>query len=583
MKKLTKALAMVFAATMLVSNVACSNVEELDPNTITVTVFNGGGGTEWIQRVAAEYNKTATKYKVDLTYEKITASKIFSGMEQGFPSADCYFTSDAAFQAGIYRDYYEDLSDLLDRTVDDTGKTIKEKMLHYSDWQKLSSKNGEGMYMLPYLDAFTGLVYDHDLFVSKGWLQYADASDKAALTEQGYTFEEVKEGTATRLYFTSATGKTNYEEGDVLLKAGKDGKFGTYDDGQPKTEAEFKAMITNISGGSDAAKPFLYNAVHDHYVNQIAQGVMAQYMGEKAYHQAFAFDSGDATIKMHDGTEKQVDIATNGYEMYKSEGVYQALKFIDTYFNNDAYIDANSKKTATFTHTDAQSRFIMEMDKANAGSHTQYPTMLVEGSWWVNEASVIIGQVAERNPSRAKEKVDFRYMLLPQIEGQYGIDGNGNGTFFSGSDNGGIVVVKQEDKAKLAAIKDFIAMTMADEVLRDYTVTTGIIRPFDYALSEAELAKMTPFARNAWEIYHDTQNVKIERYAMLYNTQPIVFAGKICDSSYIYMETQGVYNNSYVRALRSAGGLNNLWANVGYDAATWASAVQAAKTQGFYK
>ena len=94
---------------------------------------------------------------------------------------------------------------------------------------------------------------------------------------------------------------------------------------------------------------------------------------------------------------------------------------------------------------------------------------------------------------------------------------------------------------------------------------------------------MTPFARNAWEIYHDTQNVKIERFAMLYNTQPIVFAGKIAEHSYIYMETDGVYNNSYVRALRSAGGLNNLWANVGYDATTWASAVQAAKTQGFYK
>ena len=142
MKKLTKALAMVFAATTLVSSAACSNVEELDPNTITVKVFNGGGGTEWIQKVVQEYNKTATTYKVELAYEKITAAKIFSEMEQGFPSADCYFTSDASYQAGIYRDYYEDLSDLLNRKVDDTGKTIQQKMLYYSDWQKLASKNG---------------------------------------------------------------------------------------------------------------------------------------------------------------------------------------------------------------------------------------------------------------------------------------------------------------------------------------------------------------------------------------------------------------------------------------------------------
>lgn len=582
MKKLTKALAIVFSATMLVSTAAC-NVEALDPNTITVKVFNGGGGTEWIQKVAAEYNKTATTYKVALAYEKITADAIFKEIELGNPSADCYFTSDAAFQAGIYRDYYEDLSDLLDRVVDNTGKTIQQKMLHYSDWQKLSSKYGEGMYMLPYLDAFTGLVYDHDLFVSKGWLQYADVSDKAALTAQGYTFEEVPEGTATRLYFVSADGKTNYQDGDVLLKAGKDGKFGTYDDGQPQTEAEFAAMVKSISGGADSAKPFLYNGVHDHYVNQIAQGVMAQYMGAAAYHQAFAFDSGDATIKMHDSTEKQIDLATNGYEMYKSEGVYQALKFTDTYFNNPAYLDAKCTDITGFTHTDAQNRFVLEMKKANDGSHTQYPTMLVEGAWWMNEASVMIDQVADKSPLRAKDKVDFRYMLLPKINGQYGMDGNGNGTFFSGSDNGGIVVRKQTDPNKLVAIKEFIAMTMTDEVLRDYTVSTGIIRPFDYTLTDAELAQMTPFARNAWDIYHDTANITIERYAVLYNTQPIVFAGKIGANSYIYMETDGVYNNSYVRALRSAGGLSNLWTDVGHTAATWASAVQAAKAQGFYK
>ena len=88
MKKLTKVLAMVFAASTLISSAACSNVEELDPNTITVKVFNGGGGTEWIQKVAAEYNKTATQYKVELAYEKIMASKIFINLPKMIIFAD---------------------------------------------------------------------------------------------------------------------------------------------------------------------------------------------------------------------------------------------------------------------------------------------------------------------------------------------------------------------------------------------------------------------------------------------------------------------------------------------------------------
>ena len=243
-------------------------VGEYDENKtqIFVTVFDGGAGTAWIEKIRDEFNAKETEYEVILDYDKPSASTIMDEIELNNVSADCYFTSSINFQAGIYRDYFEDLSDVLEMEVDGAGKgAVKDKMQNYESWQAMASKNGEGCYLIPYLDAIMGLVYDHDLFVEKEYLSFATAADKSAIEAQGITYEEKTEYGVTYLFFKSATGKTNYQAGDKILSAGKDGKFGTYDDGQPKTEAEFDNMISLIVNGNDTAKSFIYSGMHDHY------------------------------------------------------------------------------------------------------------------------------------------------------------------------------------------------------------------------------------------------------------------------------------------------------------------------------
>lgn len=558
---------------------ACGKVEEeYDPNKtqLYVKVFNGGGGTTWIETLRDEFNKNNDEYEVILRYEKIGASSVISEIELDAATSDIYFTSEIQFQSGIYKDYFEDLTDVLNTKVDgENGKTIGEKMQNAENWKKMASKNGEGCYVLPYLDAIMGFVYNHDTFVENGWLSFASEADEATITAQGITFEETSDG-SEKLIFKSATGATNYEDGDYILTAGKDGKYGTYDDGQPTTEEEFDNMIEDITLGNQKAKAYVYAGLYDQYSNHIVNAIAAQYVGPAAFNKMLQFDTQDEVIEMHSGDDKAVSF-DKGYEVYDAQGIYEGLRFADKNLNDETIVDANSFKVASYSHTDAQNDFLLGYKKSQG-----YPAMLVEGVWWENEARAMFNTVAAEKTERGFGKQDYRYMLLPAIEGQKGIDGQGNGTVFSASDTGGIVMKKQSDPAKLAKLKEFLCMTLTEEVLVNFTKTTGINRPFDYTLSQADLAEMTPFARNVYSIYHDKENITIIRPEVTQYAQPITFTSAM-DSRFLPLRVGTTVYASYVRSVRLCGGVEEALASISYNQTKWDTFISDAKAQGFYK
>lgn len=568
------ALAAVVAVSMC-SAVGCGKKETITENTIIVKVFNGGAGVEWIEKVRDEFNKNNEEYQVLLRYDKTMASGIIDEIKQGYPTADCYFSSGNDFQSGIYKNYLEDLSDVLEMEVDGAGNgTIGDKMLKKEQWLKAASKNGEGCYMLPYMDAIFGLVYNHDLFVENGWLTFASGSDKDAVAADGLTVAE--EG--TKLKFVSSEKYAFYNEGDYILSAGKDGVYGTYDDGQPETEKQFNTMIQKIINGNDNARAFLYNGIYDHYTNNIAEMIAAQYMGLEEFETTFTYDSNGKEIEMYDGTSEVITPAT-GYRVYKSKGIYEGLRFIKTYMDDQNKVHANSFKTSSYSHTDAQNDFILSFK-----SSTGYPAILVEGAWWENEARAMFQSVVnDGNPAYGYGKQNFRFMLLPAIDGQKGIDGEGNGSVVNASDAAAVVVPKGLPAGRLAKLKEFIGMTMRNEVLVDFTKTTGIARPYKYTLSDADLMEMTPYQRSAWAIYTDTENVAVITTSLMKNADPLTYTTNITSRSFA-VKIATTYTTSYVRALRDAGTLNNLYSNglVGYTATDWAGFMEQAQLNGFY-
>lgn len=210
--------------------------------------------------------------------------------------------------------------------------------------------------------------------------------------------------------------------------------------------------------------------------------------------------------------------------------------------------------------------------------------MLVEGTWWENEARSLFNSISAQDPEYGFGKRNYRYMLLPNIDGQNGAFGNGKGSVFNASDTGGIVVRKQgnDETEKLSKIKEFLAMTLSDSCLRNFTKTTGIARPFEYNLTESEVQEMTPFARNAYEIYNDTENISIIRLDVTRYAQPILYTSRINNISFIPMSRdKREAEVNYIRILRDAS-VNDIMSNMYYGETEWTSFVNDAKSEGFY-
>ena len=258
-------------------------VEKVDPNKtqLYIDFYNSGFGSDWIDYAEKEFEATHPDIQIFVNKTDSSTAMQVSDLNSAKPSASIYFGLTALFNDAINVGSCADLSDLLDRKPDgEEGKTIAEKTNDLDLWKKVGARadGTPGIYMLPNNEGFSGQVFDYDLFVGSGWLYFAQNTEevKSELTKQGITYSE----SLGRLIFEDSKERTNYEPGDYIMRAGKDGKYGTYDDGQPITEQEYRSMLQKIR--NDAGRPaFVWTGKHSlSYTQPTAQAVLAQHLGE---------------------------------------------------------------------------------------------------------------------------------------------------------------------------------------------------------------------------------------------------------------------------------------------------------------
>lgn len=579
-----KTIAAGVAAATLVSMASCGgtviNSERKDRTTINVQVFQGGTGADWMKGLAENWNSKNDKYAINVVPKDISSSSVITDVGTGVPGADAYFVTTPCFQTAYYgnNDYFEDLTDILNTTPDGETRTIGDKMINKENWLKMASKNGQGCYLLPYADSMLGFVFNYDTFAKQGWLLSAEDSDevKSALTAQGITYSEGKYNGKNALVFESSTTETNYEKGDVIMRAGRDGKYGTYDDGQPISFAEWTTMIEDIC--ADGYSPFSITGKFLTYITPVVYALMAQYGGINDYNTYFSFDSGNAEIKLHDGTTSAINV-DNGNKVFGAESLYKAIEFVNTYFNDTKYVHASSyDETSQY---DAQDKYLMS--EADLLKGQKKIAMLVEGTWWEREASSRFATIAAR-PGKEDFKYgtrDYRFMLFPDLIGQAETEKSDIATLDSGS----FVIAKSSDREKVAALKDFIVYTLSDEGLRHYTVQTGCVRPFEYSLTETDKAEMTVFAKNNFALYHDTENVRVLRAFVDKYASPMTFASEFpsLSSQEFSCNIDGVPLANVIDCLRKYG-LQKTFEGIAsnYDD-SWAGYLSQARASGFYK
>ena len=515
------------------------DIVELDTKKtqINIQYFNGGTGAAWIGRLANKFNESQSKYQIYPMGKKNDSVEIATNIRGGGKEFSAYFSVSPDWMPYVAEgNLFEDLSGFMDRKPDgEDGLSIREKIT-FEGWEDIYSLRGKGCYALPWvLTAAGGFVYDHSRFTdfnsdnpNESWLKLAPQSDKAKVdADLALLGKGISSGVSGGGLVYRGTETRYYKDGDTILSAGRDKKYGTYDDGQPETESEFQQLLYKIQGKGKV--PFIqFNNYGYNYQTAIALSVFAQYMGPKAAETYLSHGAVPGKFSVYNKTAGQYEMkdinAENGYLVHSMEGFEPAIRFLDDYIGNVNY-QHPFNKSGQITHTDAQNYFAAGSLGAIPGNTEA--AFLVEHGRWENEAKIFLGELDNKYPGKnfAYGKHDYRYLLPPAIEGQKGIDGHGNGSVLSCGDAGVFVVRKHgaDEQEKLSVLTDFLEFTLSNDALQDFTVTSGILRPYKYTFTDDNLAKLSKFARYIYDAYNDTDNVYVLPIQTLAMKNPIVY------------------------------------------------------------
>ncbi len=512
MKKLTRLFAAVLCVAMmlaLLSGCGPTIMGDFDAkaNHIYIQVYTGGIGRDWLDAIVKEFNEanysdvSEEKWVVEVltTDNKTDGGDFYDRFKSGVSEADIYFTSNPTmWQEMINGGYLLDLTDVYNSKPDgETGKTVAEKLAGADPvYENLYTLNGtaNGIYGLPYADMFNGMVVNKEVFVRYNWFTAESTANQAAAEAGlGCSLKTATYEGRTVLVDAALSGNPTYA--DVVLTPGKDGKYGTFDDGQPTTVSEWEEMMALIAANN--YKGFLWAGAYPEYTNSIVQSVMGQYLGADGMRQWLSFGDEPYTFTDRNGATLTVD-SSNRANSFKNPALYNALKFLNDYVAKNAH---SKSLNALETHTDTQGYFVY----GEASSTMEKAAILCDGMWWEKEAAAKIAST--------DADAEYTYLMLPAFEGQAMASTD---SYMYMSEAGSVFARNTDDSARAQKIKEFLSMTLSDKNLKHFTKETGCIRPYDYTLSEEELQQLTPFNRNCWEIYH-SENVHFGRNSLMYN------------------------------------------------------------------
>lgn len=509
--------------------------EEIDKNRtqIYVEIFNGGYGRNWLDVLKADFEKDNPQYQVMITAAKRDAYTISTAISTGNGTADVYFTSGAMYYKNLIdTDNLVDLTDIYDNKAEGSeALAVKDKIVDGQLYKKAYSKqDGSGIYCLPYCSSFTGMIIDMDLFIEKGWCEFAGATDKEALSAQGITYTENN----GKLYFASSTGATNYTAGDVILSQGRDGKFGTYDDGQPTTMETFELMLAKIQA-SGTYNPFIYSVEQADYVDNITMSVCATYEGVANYD---IFNTSKGTYSR---TGEEITYE-NGYKAYEMEGWRKGAEFQYKYLTRPDVSYATEVKN-NLTFEEAKNKFLASYKIAS--SKNKAGAMLVDGEWWENEARTMFDALGRTDASRGYGQRDYRWLILPYMEGAYGLDGNGKGNIINSYGEGLVFVDKNttSKRANVEGAKLLVEYSCRDKYIKEMAKIGGY-RPYrvDYTDTYSET---TPYVRNLLEMLSDEENILVySRNVRQYADNFMYYGVNTASKQYLHVNAFSYFYNT---------------------------------------
>ena len=523
------------AAILACSSVACNTRgggEKIDKNKtqLFVTTFEGGYGSEWLDAIKARFEaqyanvsfesgKTGVQVLIkddrNLTNELLTQNLAGSNQEVFFTEAVNYY--DLQERGLLY-----DISDAVTKPInyDFNSQTTVEGEETVSLESKMSNlhkeyyKADDGKYYgIPFYEANYGIVYDVDLFEKEGLYLAAPG-----------------EGNSMGFIKNEKTARS----------AGPDGKTGTADDGLPATYDEFFQLCDYMV--EMGITPITWGGKTPHYVNVLVEALQADYEGEANMRLNYTFD-GTATNLVEsinaDGTlnlYSETITPENGYLTWtKQAGRYYGLKFVERLTANSKYYVRKDVISPSFEHLEAQNAFLTGKFLSNK------PTiaMLIDGSWWHNEAGPMFDAAAkEFTEAKAGEMArKFSFMPLPKAtadkvgEGYTVMDVNSSICFVNGNLN----------PKKEALVKEFLQFCHTNQSLAEFTSMTYTCKPYTYTMTQEELNAMPYWGQELYRLHNEAHFISTYSKSPIYKAN----AGKFTEHFNAIMYQSKVGNSTH--------------------------------------
>ena len=445
--------------------------EDATKTQIYVGTLNQGFGKAWLEEAAARF----TELKKDESYEsgkkgvqifvdplnignQIIGSVSNERSEIIFNESIDYY---AWVQRGLVKDITKYVKSDLSEYGDEAGSTIESKL--YSAAKDYYLYEGK-YYGIPFYESTFGVIYDIDVFSDNNL--FMDKNGEFALSSQS----------------------------DPNASAGPDGDASTViDNGLPATYSEFFALCDKIKKNSKL-QPFTWNGQYPLYLSRMVQS-MSMYLD--GYTQSQSKFKLSGTINTIDSFDQSTPVVTekiitkdNGYETFASEGMYYALEFLQGLYDGKYYVEEYLNSNA-YSHLSAQNDFVTNNTKTTSNSIKRDVAMLVDGTWFMNEAAGTLTALAKRDPEAGANERRFGLMPLPHPDGWESKKYTYLDTNFASC-----FVTAQTADWKMDLIGEFLKFLHSDAELRKFTESTSTLRGFDYVTDwDTSSANLTPYAQ----------------------------------------------------------------------------------------
>ena len=424
--------------------------EAVDTNKTQLYVgyYNGGLGLSWLTEAKRLFEEEYPEYQImiDTGKDEYLSDVLESNIKTN--RQDMYIVDGINYYSFVDDSLLMDITDAVTSPLTEYGeeKSIADKM---NISLKGYYETGENKYFaVPYYQSHHHLIYDVDLF------------DQYSLW--------FKDGGG---FVASASDKKS---------AGQDGEYGTWDDGLPVTYSDFFAMmdrmvargITPITWSGQYADAYLTNFIHSmiadyegdqHNVNWSYDGQL-----DVITNRDFA-ESEPKTFSLNEADYETITVTPDNFTeyMHSTVGKYYALKFAKDLSENPLYRTYNYAES----HTAVQRSFLM----SNMEGVDEPIAMLIEGGWWMNEATSVFTEMAEIDEKYAKENRRFGVMPLPKADDGSSAEGHTVAPFSGGS----CVFISQFSTKQDIAVK-FFRFLHTEEIMQVFTKYSGCLRPYEY-------------------------------------------------------------------------------------------------------